>query len=728
MSISNDSPIGSPGEDRFGLDPFARAVAQSLTTMSAPEGVVVAISGPWGAGKSSAVNLVRHHLQRSVDDGSLVIVPFNPWWFPGSDALTLSFFQELSAAIGPSLPSKLRNSLAALGQGVSAVGAFAGAIASLGSPGIGDLFSKGAALIGRASKQERTIDEEHRQIAKALREQSKRFVVVVDDIDRLSPDDALTIFRLVKSVGRLPNVIYLLAFDRQIAERIVAERFPSEGPSYLEKIIQRFFPLPPPVQMTLNQLVVESAVKVMGDVPERQVVRFWNVFHDVIAPIIRTPRDVVRLVNHIATGWPAVEGNVDRADFMAISALELAEPDIYARIRANPDRLCGVRQRNDGGRQGDIGQEYDELLGLADRSERDRRRLQIALRRLFPRLDAVWGNTWHAGDEWRRDRQIASMEHFRSYVSFAVSDDVASAQTIQGIVEHAADGDFIRNELVRAIAEQQRGGGTQAALILNELRYAARDIAEGDVTPFVTTLFEVADTLDVDADRQRGFAGMGNNQLRIYWLLNRLVQDRFDQPAREEIYRAAMENASLEWALDFAESCLAEHIPREGRRVSDNPRVSEPVAREVQNIALRKLRAAAEAATFSASPKLVSILFAWWRLNGNDAAEIRTWTDGQLGSDAFVIALAADLPSESWSFGAGWDGLGDRVQRRTLRVNLQPLEDILDTARLETRVADLLEGDTLDDPARATLVLYRDTPRGRHDMGPGGADDEGDED
>jgi hypothetical protein len=64
-------------------------------------------------------------------------------------------------------------------------------------------------------------------------------LVVIDDIDRLSLDEALLIFRLVKSVGRLPKVMHLLVYDRQLAEKIANERFPSEGPHYLEKITQQ---------------------------------------------------------------------------------------------------------------------------------------------------------------------------------------------------------------------------------------------------------------------------------------------------------------------------------------------------------------------------------------------------------------------------------------------------------------------------------------------------------
>jgi predicted KAP-like P-loop ATPase len=170
MTVSNDAPIHSPEDDCFALDPFAKSVAHTLSEMFAPEGVVLAITGPWGgAGKSSAVNLIRHHLKPLVESGSLQIVPFNPWWFPGSDALTLSFFQELSRAIGPSLPGKLKKSIATLGQGVSAVGAFAGALASLHSGPIGDLIAKRADFVGRATENRDTIDDEHRKVAEAPR-------------------------------------------------------------------------------------------------------------------------------------------------------------------------------------------------------------------------------------------------------------------------------------------------------------------------------------------------------------------------------------------------------------------------------------------------------------------------------------------------------------------------------------------------------------------------------
>ncbi|QNT70484.1 KAP family P-loop NTPase fold protein [Defluviicoccus vanus] len=711
MTLSNDQPIATPSDDRFGLDPFAAAIAKSIASMAAPAGVVLAVNGAWGTGKSSAINLIRHHLQAPIDAGYIVIVPFNPWWFAGADTLTLAFFQELNKAIGPSLPKTARKSLANLGRCVSAVGAVAGALANLKAPGLGELIESVAGLVGRLSSNQRTVDQEHKDLSNALSEQKKRFLVIIDDIDRLSPDDALTIFRLVKSVGRLPNVIYLLAFDRAIAERIVAERFPTEGPSYLEKIIQGAFELPPPLVDVLRQQVVEAAVQVMGEPGEQQRVRFWNVFYDVVAPYIRTPRDVTRIANHLAITWPAVAGNVDRADFLALATLQVFDAALYSAIREHPSELCGAGDRV-GQRPQDIAEHYDNLMGIATRPERERPRLRGVLQRLFPRLDSVWANVWHGdGSDWRRERLIASAENFQSYFAFAPSEDVIPAERIEALITRADDRDYVATAFREALARRRRNGSTSAALLLEELTVRARDIDANRVGALTATLFALGDELDVEADVVRGF-GMGNNQLRLHWLFNVLVTERFEDDERDRIYRDAMADAALHWAVNFAERCIACYQPRDGKL--HEPLVSQQAAAQFRTISLEKIAQSVENGSIITHPRINLLMFAWSRLAPDGAAHVRSWTDEALDHDAFVIAMARAIPSESWSRSMGIDSMGDRVGRRSVRVDLRPYEQILDVERFETRVNQLIDAGSRSNEDVTVLRHYRDLQRGGH--------------
>src|SRR5580704_3711231 len=92
----NDKPISEPSEDRYGIDPFASALAASIGKMAAPEGTVIALNGPWGSGKSSAVNLVLHHLEKASSE-EITVINFACWWFRGEEQLALAFFRELYA-------------------------------------------------------------------------------------------------------------------------------------------------------------------------------------------------------------------------------------------------------------------------------------------------------------------------------------------------------------------------------------------------------------------------------------------------------------------------------------------------------------------------------------------------------------------------------------------------------------------------------------------------------
>lgn len=710
MSLINDAPIGGPADDLYSLDPFARAVATSIRGMKAPEGLVIAVNGPWGSGKSSAINLIKHHLEDAFDRQEIVPIPFNPWWFAGADALTLAFFHELSVAIGQSLPERIRKSLARIGGGVSAAGSLLGAAADLKAPGAGGLVSGAASWIGQISGAKRTVEQEHAIVAKALADQSRTFLVIIDDIDRLSPDDALTMFRLVKSVGRLPNVIYLLAFDRALAERAVAERFPSEGPSYLEKIVQSAFDIPPPLVDVLRHRVLLTAEAVMGSPAERDVTRFMNVFFDVVAPLLGTPRDVVRLENELKATWPAIAGEVDRADFLALSAIKLAKPDLYRAIRSHPDELCDG-DAGYGGRDAGLPERYDRMFELRT-DDPGYHRNRRALMRLFPRLEGIWSNVFHgSADRHEAARLLCSRKHFPTYFAYATGEDVIPAALMAELIQRADEREFVTHFFLDRLKHIRRNGTTQASLALEEVTTRSRDMDTDKVAPFVAALFSVADQLDVEADRSRGFS-IGSNELRIHWLINNLINERFEEAERERIYQAAMAEASLGWLCDFARRCVQAYERSEDGQQHRDPLVSEEMAKSFQQLALDRLRDAARDMSLIQSGQLAHLLFQWrgWA----STEEVRQWTDAALERDDFVIRMAEEAISVAWTQGMGFGGMGDRVARPVTKVNLKAYEGLLDTARLETRVAEVRSRPGLDSGQKQKLDVFAEAPRGSH--------------
>ena len=158
MSEFDDKPIVLPDEDKFGFDSLAQSIAAGISKIENPEGTVIAINGPWGAGKSSLINLIRNHLDNSPKKIDLKIVDFKCWWFRGEEALTIAFFRELYSIIAPSLTwltkIKLKIALSKLGQYLSLV--------DVGTAG------KIISIIGKFIAQAKTIEALHKQLSRAL--------------------------------------------------------------------------------------------------------------------------------------------------------------------------------------------------------------------------------------------------------------------------------------------------------------------------------------------------------------------------------------------------------------------------------------------------------------------------------------------------------------------------------------------------------------------------------
>jgi predicted KAP-like P-loop ATPase len=97
-------------DDRLGYGDYARAPADALGGMVPQRGLVVAINGPWGSGKSTIMGFLRHFLEEH--DPETIVLEFNPWVFSGRDDLLASYLGALIAAVdrrwGRGLAGRLR--------------------------------------------------------------------------------------------------------------------------------------------------------------------------------------------------------------------------------------------------------------------------------------------------------------------------------------------------------------------------------------------------------------------------------------------------------------------------------------------------------------------------------------------------------------------------------------------------------------------------------------------
>jgi predicted KAP-like P-loop ATPase len=707
----NDAPITDPSADRFGIDPFAKALAASIRKIGSPEGTVVALNGPWGSGKSSAVNLVLHHLSGAMDAGEIGIINFACWWFRGEEALALAFFRELYAGLGPSLGDRFKQALPKIGARLLRAGSMVGAGIDLaGGAGAGSAAAGAMNWLSGLIKEDDTVEKLHADLVKALSEQKKRFVIVIDDIDRLAPDEALLIFRLVKSVGRLPNVIYLLVFDRKLAEKIVSERYPSEGPHYLEKIIQAGFDIPEPWQSELSAQLLEQIDAACGSPSKSDMVRFMNIFYDVVLPEIRTPRDLVRLMNALSVTWPSVGPEVDQTDFIALETLRVFRPDIHRALRSAKGILCGTGQMSVTQSARNQVSEYDRRL-LKEVPEDKKEGTKQSLMRLFPRLEAVWSNVHYSdGETWARQRRACSEAHFDAYFRFSLGDEALARAEIDELINRADDTSFVRDTFRQALTTARSDGRTKASLLLDELKLHAKKVPDEKVGPLLSVLFQMADELQVQGDKAKAFS-IGDNHLRLHWLLRRLTLERFDLAKRSSVLVAACDTASLGWLIDFSDSAYRDYHPREGKNPETevNCLTTSTGAEQLHKLALKRIRAASRTGELLDHPELPYLLFRW---SDEEGPKVLKWTATLLKKDQSVIRLARAFTSHSWV-----QTMGDRVARRQARASIESIERIMDRDIFRSRLEELAASSALskdDEDAVQTFLQAWDRGRDRY--------------
>ena len=255
--MHGDKALMNPDEDKLGRKTLAENLAKGLLRIADPEGYVVAIFGPWGSGKSTLLNFIRHILQEAPESERPTVVEFNPWWFSEREDLTISFFNQVSVALddGTAEVEEIRSLISDFAELVSHYPHWTTKI--------------GGVLAKRLAGQKKSVPKLKDKLGESLRRSGKRVIILIDDVDRLIPGEILDLFRLVKAVADLPNVLYLLAFERSVVAAAVNTVLGSTsltyGDSYLEKIVQLPIELPTPDRISMQQMFAQQLAGIITE-------------------------------------------------------------------------------------------------------------------------------------------------------------------------------------------------------------------------------------------------------------------------------------------------------------------------------------------------------------------------------------------------------------------------------------------------------------------------------
>lgn len=461
-----DVPIQTANDDVLERHSFAEQLAQAMIAYQSPEAFTIGLYGPWGSGKTSVINLLVEELHKQSDD--CIVVQFNPWLCSNPEQMISQFFEQLKSTINAlrsqeNTVEDINNFAQTANEICSAFGKYAEALKwtrlvpglnTLGT--IFEMLGTGTEvyqkLVGKDDHPQSLQDYKNR-IQTILEQQKQKIIVIIDDLDRLSSDEIIAVFQLVKSLADFPYMIYLLSFDRDVVVKSLADVQKGDGQAYLEKIIQMPFEMPRANEQDIEEIFWKRFRQIVPeqDYPIQQNV--WEgLFDKGIRSYLLSIRDITRYMNTFAFKYAMLKADTDLQDLLLLTFLQVFEPETFAQLPLYGDILCGGVADfgvDEEAKKARIQKVYDTLLKSV--SPNKKQAAGYLLNTLFPELarcerevDTASAYAHYNKEEQMQHHCICCRQCFDRYFALNLEHDAISNADIQYIIFEADQDSFVQ--------------------------------------------------------------------------------------------------------------------------------------------------------------------------------------------------------------------------------------------------------------------------------------------
>ena len=290
-----DAAQGKQEDDDLDRWRFAAEIVEVILTTPSDWSARIGVFGKWGDGKSTVLRFAEHMLR---EKGNIVFW-FSPWsvgnwqdlWDDFGSAL-LDALSDADIEVDDSWKKWVRDST----RWVESTGASQVAEAAAGVFGKDKAYTSAFRLVSRLLKYDGP------QI-RAIRERlgDKRVVVLIDDLDRCSPDLLPRLLMSLREILDLPGFTFLLAFDDEVVARALASANPAwmEGSNFLEKILDFRYHLPAITEKQKERFIRRAMSKYCPFVPPESTNKIQDLLPD-------NPRKLKSLIRSLASLQPQV--------------------------------------------------------------------------------------------------------------------------------------------------------------------------------------------------------------------------------------------------------------------------------------------------------------------------------------------------------------------------------------------------------------------------------------
>ena len=351
-----DEPVSPGMEDSLGIKLHVNSLIKFIENTNTP--ITIGIQGEWGSGKTSLLNAMYHHFDKSPEFKQIWINSWENSLLSSPEESLLKIINEIIEELVRSDDSKKRTDVIKS----TAVNVFKGALrigaaATLGVKA-GDVAEE---LLSEKQNLIKTLRSELTSlvldISKRETNPYKHVLIYVDDLDRIEPKNAVAVLELLKNIFSVPNCIFILAIDYQVVVKGLEHKFGKqtadnewEFRAFFDKIIQLPFMMPMgqyDIGSYVNDLLINIGF-VSGEGLDAK-----SISEIISRTIGGNPRSLKRLVNSVSLieifkneKKALIQEEVKEFEFseeeeklllFSLLCLQIAYPTIYSLLLEEPD-------------------------------------------------------------------------------------------------------------------------------------------------------------------------------------------------------------------------------------------------------------------------------------------------------------------------------------------------------------------------------------------------------
>lgn len=310
-TLLDDKPIESEEEDVFKLKGEAEKIAKEIRVRNRAKTCSIAITAPWGGGKSSFLNLIR----KQIDESEFEIVYFVPRDSKSVQTIQEDFFSMIACV------------LAKYDSRCSHI--------------IKDYMAS-LQLIDNRSIVERLLsfyriwdkDSLKDSIKESFAALKKRVLVIIDDFDRLSKEEILEVLKLIDGNAAFTNLIFLTAYDKEQVNRVLGDTYQTPDACFVDKFFDVEFAIPFRKYEVISDYIKATLCKQLAanDSEGKNIQRVITDQTSIFEENIPTLRDAKRYINQVVLDFKQISVKLNVTDFLLLQLVKYRNPELYKDI------------------------------------------------------------------------------------------------------------------------------------------------------------------------------------------------------------------------------------------------------------------------------------------------------------------------------------------------------------------------------------------------------------